>query len=155
MRGSQIGWYWVKSALPLTTWLPPANTMRDQLKLLPLIVDEVEGKVLPDASIVPPAATVPALMAEPRSVRKTLASFTAPSTFNSPAPCCSRLAPASGCAVYCRIALMSGGVRPGFACSINAAAPATAGAAIDVPLSCICVSPQVAVMPSGVTSVLA
>jgi hypothetical protein len=51
------------------------------------------------------------------------------------------LALASGCAVYCRIALMSGGVSPGLACSMSAAVPATAGAAIDVPLSIICVSP--------------
>ena len=40
MRGSQIGWYWVNSRLPLTTWLPPTKTIRDQLKVWPLIVDD-------------------------------------------------------------------------------------------------------------------
>ena len=42
-----------------------------------------------------------------------------------------------GCAEYCSMALMSGGVRPGLACSISATVPATAGAAIEVPLSII------------------
>ena len=32
------------------------------------------------------------------------------------------------------MALISGGVRPGLACSISATVPATAGAAIEVPL---------------------
>jgi len=32
---------------------------------------------------------------------------------------------------------MSGGVSPGFACSISATAPETTGAAIEVPLSTI------------------
>ena len=35
-----------------------------------------------------------------------LASWIAPSTFSRPAPCCSRFASGSGCAVYCRIALI-------------------------------------------------
>ena len=47
------------------------------------------------------------------------------------------LAPGSGWAVYCRMALISGGVRPGLACSSRAAVPATAGAATEVPLSSI------------------
>ena len=38
-----------------------------------------------------------------------------------------------GCAEYCSMALISGGVRPGLACSINATVPATTGAAIEVP----------------------
>ena len=32
---------------------------------------------------------------------------------------------------------MTGGVSPGLACSISATVPATAGAAMDVPLNCI------------------
>src|SRR2546423_15081543 len=40
IRGSQIGWYWVNSLLPLTTWLPPTKAIRDQLKVWPLIVDD-------------------------------------------------------------------------------------------------------------------
>jgi hypothetical protein len=35
------------------------------------------------------------------------------------------------------MAFTSGGVSPGLACSSTAAAPATAGAATEVPLSCI------------------
>src|SRR5262249_55287987 len=46
---------------------------------------------------------------------------------------------AKGCAVYWRIAFTSGGVRPGFACNMSAAAPATTGAATDVPLNSISV----------------
>ena len=65
------------------------------------------------------------------------ASRTAPSMFSMPAPCSSTFDPGSGCAVYCRIAFTSGGVRPGLACNSKAAAPATTGAATDVPLSCI------------------
>ena len=95
---------------------------------------------------------VPAAMAEERSVRSTLATATAPSTLSRPVPCCSRLAPGSGWAVACRMPLTSGGVRPGLACSITAAAPATAGAAIEVPLRIICVSLRFAGTASGVTS---
>ena len=54
--------------------------------------------------------------------------------------------------MYWRMALTSGGVSPGLACSSRAAAPATTGAAIEVPLSIICVSPYFWVMPSGATS---
>ena len=72
-----------------------------------------------------------------RSVRTSFANRTAPSMLTSPAPCSNMLAPASGCAVYIRIALTMFGVRPGFACSNRAAAPATIGVAIDVPLSSI------------------
>ena len=35
---------------------------------------------------------------------------------------------------------------------MSATVPATAGAAIDVPLSSICVSPYIGGMPSGATS---
>ena len=107
---------------------------------MPLIVEDGGGSSLPKASIDVPALIVPAAMAVLRSVRRTLAIATAPSTFNKPAPCCSRLAFGKGCALYCSSALISGGVSPGLACSINATVPATAGAAIDVPLMIICVS---------------
>ena len=126
--------------------------MRDQLKALPLMVDVAAGVALPGASIVPPALTVPALIAVARSVRNALTSVTAPSTLSRPAPCCSRLALGSGCAVYCRMALISGGVSPGLACSISATVPAKAGAATEVPLSIICVSVSLGVTPSGSTS---
>ena len=154
MRGSHSGWYLVNRVLPLSTWLPPANTMRDQLKATPLMVELLAGNALPLASIDVPALMLPALMTVARSVRRALASTTAPSTLSKPAPCCSRLALASGWAEYCKMALTSGGVSPGLACSINATVPATAGAAIEVPLSIIWVSLKTLVMPSGVTSVL-
>ena len=86
MRGSQIGWYWVNSAVPLTIWLPPATTMRDQLKLVPLMVEDVAGIDLPVSSIVAPALIVPALIAVARSVRSALASTIAPSMLSAPAP---------------------------------------------------------------------
>ena len=131
--------------------LPPTKARRDQLKLVPLIVDERAGSVLPAASSEAPGCRVPAAMAEAMSVRSDEASATAPLTFSMPAPCCSRLAPTMGCAVYCRIALISGGVRPGLACSISATVPATTGAEIEVPLSSISVSRKVCVRPSGAT----
>ena len=129
-------------------WLPPTTLMRDQLKAEPPIV---EVAVTLPVSIESPGWIVPAAMAEVTSLRMIRARRTAPSTFNSPAPCCSRLAPRRGCAVACRMLLMSGGVSPGLACSSSAAAPATAGAAIDVPLSSICVCFWTAGMPSGDT----
>ena len=52
MRGSQIGWYLVNSASPLSTRLPPAVTMRDQLKLWPLSVELRAGSVWPEATVV-------------------------------------------------------------------------------------------------------
>src|SRR5262245_544700 len=153
-RGSHNGWYLVNSALPLTTRLPPANTMRDQLNVPPLIDEFVDGKVAPDASIDWPVTREPFWIAAAMSVRSVLASATAPSTLSRPAPCCSRLAFGSGCAVYCSMALTSGGVSPGLACSISAAAPATAGAAIDVPLIHMCVCCSGCGTLSGCTSVL-
>ena len=114
--------------------------MRDQLKLVPLIVDDGIGKVLPAASIVAPEAMVPAAIAVFRSVRRARDNCSAPSTFRRPAPCCSRLAFGNGCAEYWRIALISGGVSPGLTCNISATVPATAGAAMEVPLIIICVS---------------
>src|ERR1051326_7599642 len=72
--------------------------------------------------------------ADVRSVRTSLASLTAPSTLTWPAPCSNMLKPASGCAVYIRIVLTMFGVRLGLTCSSKAAAPATTGADIDVPL---------------------
>ena len=132
----------MNNALPLTMRLPPTKTMRDQLNAPLLIVDAADGNDAPDASIDWPGCSVPLWIALAMSVRSDLASAIAPSTLSRPAPCCSRLALGSGCAVYCRIAFTSGGVRPGLACSINAAAPATVGAAIDVPLihMCVCCS---------------
>ena len=118
------------------------------------MVDSASGMLLPLASIEAPTLIVPAFTAVPMSVRSTLASATAPSTLSRPAPCCSRLAPGSGWAVYCRIALTSDGVSPGFACSSSAAVPATAGAAIEVPLSIIWVSVSFGVISRGSTSTL-
>ena len=96
--------------------------------------------VLPLASSVLPEAMVPFATAVLTSVRSTLASVTAPGKLTKPAPCCSKLAPAIGWAVYCRMALTIGGVRPGLVCSSTAAAPATTGAATDVPERYIWVS---------------
>src|SRR5438128_2677636 len=62
-----------------------------------------------------------------RSWRMRPASLTAPSTFNSPAPCSSVLNPGSLWAVYSSTALTRFGVRFGFLSSIRAAAPATNG----------------------------
>ena len=115
--------------------------MRDQLKLAPATVELRAGSCLPLASNTSPDMMVPSATAAEMSVRNTLASATAPWMLSRPAPCCSRLAPAIGWAVYCRIALISGGVRPGLACSSSATVPATAGAATEVPERYICVSP--------------
>ena len=68
------------------------------------------------------------------SVRSERASRTAPSIFNAPAPCSKVLAPETGRAEYCMIILIIPGVRFGLTCSKSAAAPATTGADIDVPL---------------------
>ncbi len=124
--------------------------MRDQLNVWPLIVDEGVGKL--DELIVSPAFKLLAATFVAMSVFSDLARRTAPSRFTSPAPCCTRLWSDSGWAVYWRMALTSGGVRPGFACSMTAAAPATTGAAIDVPLRSMCVSRYGCGMFSGVTS---
>src|SRR6266550_3101956 len=59
MRGSQIGWYWVNSLLPLTTWLPPTKAIRDQLKVWPLMVDDCAGIPLYGASILGSALHYP------------------------------------------------------------------------------------------------
>ena len=92
-----MGWNLVNSASPVTTRLPPANTMRDQSKLAPATVEaRLLGRVLPVASKVDPELMVPAAMALVTSVRNTLASATAPWMLSWPAPCCSRLAPAMG-----------------------------------------------------------
>ena len=39
----QIGWYVVKSASPLTTWLPPAKTIRPHAAFSPSIADASAG----------------------------------------------------------------------------------------------------------------
>ena len=77
---------------------------------------------------------VPAAARLAMSVRMALAMRTAPSMLSMPAPCSTREAPASGWALYCRMALTSGGVSPGLACSIRATAPLTTGADTEVPL---------------------
>ena len=132
----------MNSASPVTTRLPPTNTIRDQLKLAPATVElRLLGRDLPEASKFAPLLMVPAATALLTSVRSNLAKVTAPWMLSWPAPCCNRLAPAIGCAVYCKRALIMGGVRPGLACSSSAAVPATTGAATDVPDRYICVSP--------------
>src|SRR5918911_5028362 len=80
----------------------------------------------------------PSGVLDDRSVRTSLANLTAPSRLISPAPCSKLLKPASGCAVYMRIALIRLGVNFGLACKSKAAAPATTGVAIEVPLKYIC-----------------
>ena len=126
--------------------------MRLQLKVWPLSVVDVIGIDLPLASRLAPAASVPASTALLTSVRSACASLTAPAMFNSPAPCCNRLAPATGWALYCRMALMSGGVRPGLACNISATAPDTTGAATEVPDSIITDSPPLVLLPTPCAS---
>src|SRR6266404_3532364 len=91
MRGSQIGWYWVNSLLPLTTWLPPTKAIRDQLKVWPLMVDHCAGIDLYGASILLPALRPLASIWLAISVLSTLANTIAPSMLSVPAPCCSRL----------------------------------------------------------------
>ena len=90
-RGSQIAWYLVNSAVPLTMVLPPTKTMRDQLKLEPFTVDVGAGRDL--ALMVWPLLYPSTAILVARSVFSALASRTAPSTFSMPAPCCNRLAP--------------------------------------------------------------
>src|SRR5215213_8885218 len=63
-----------------------------------------------------------------------LASRTAPSTFTSPAPCSIWLEPASCCEVYIKIIFTMFGVKLGLTWRSRAAAPATTGVAIEVPL---------------------
>src|SRR5262252_8485452 len=103
----------------------------DQLKVCPAIVVCGVGAVVVVNNGEPVGVT------DERSVRTSLATRTAPSTFNSPAPCSSMLKPANGCAVYIKSALTMLGVSFEFACKSKAAAPATIGVAIDVPLKYI------------------
>src|SRR6266403_4189529 len=70
----------------------------------------------------------------PKSFRTNRASRIAPSILSSPAPCSNVLKPRSGWAVYIKKALTIFGVRVGLACNSKAAAPATIGVAMDVPL---------------------
>ena len=86
------------------------------------------------------------------SVRSAPARRSAPSTLSEPAPCSSSPAWGSGCAVYCRMALTIGGVRPGLASSRAAAAPATTGAATDVPDSDISSWPAACSAPGTAAS---
>jgi hypothetical protein len=78
---------------------------------------------------------VPTGVAAVRSERTSLASVTAPATFNCPAPCSKVLKPLSCCAVYIISALIMFGVSFGLICMSSAAEPATTGVAIEVPLS--------------------
>src|SRR5215211_278682 len=71
-------------------------------------------------------------------VRTSFARRTAPSTFSSPAPCSNVLELGSCCAVYINSDFTMFGVSVGLASNIKAAVPATRGAAIEVPLSVIC-----------------
>ena len=114
--------------------------MRDQLKVSPATVDVGVGSAV--ALMGWPALMVPAATRLAMSVRIARAMRTAPSMLSMPAPCSTRLAPARGWALYCRMALISGGVSPGLACSISATAPLTTGADTEVPLRNISVWPN-------------
>ena len=137
--GSYSGCQRVNSASPPSRWVPPAVIRRLQGTVWPSSVELARGSTWPAASRLSPAFNRPAARALPRSVRRAWAKRTAPSTFSWPVPCSMRLALGKGCAVYCRMALTRGGVRPGLACSSRATAPAVTGAATEVPLSCISV----------------
>src|ERR1700731_1777786 len=84
MRGSQIGWYWVNNLLPLTTWLPPTKAIRDQLKLVPLIVDDLAGIDLSYASILSPLLRSFDSIRVAISILSTLANAIAPSMLSIP-----------------------------------------------------------------------
>jgi len=90
------------------------------------------GIVAPERRRLSPVRIVREAIAVETSVRSTAANRTAPSMSRGRLPAVMTVANAVCPAVYCRIALTSGGVRPGL-CSSSAAAPATVGAAIDVP----------------------
>ena len=107
---------------------------------------------LPLASRLAPASNLPASTAPITSVRRACARLTAPAMFSNPAPCCSRLAPATGWALYCKMALISGGVSPGLACSSNATAPATTGADTEVPDNTMTDSPPLLLLPATCVS---
>src|SRR5689334_5331927 len=69
-----------------------------------------------------------------KSARTIFARPTAPATLSWPAPCSKVLKPASGWAVYISSTFTMFGVRLEFVSNSSAAAPATIGADIDVPL---------------------
>src|ERR1044071_408986 len=94
----------------------------------PAMVVEAIGSVL----VVNSGA--PTVVVAVKSVRPSLARRTAPSILSWPAPCSNMLELGNCCAVYIRIILTMFGVSFGLACNIKAAAPATTGVAIDVPL---------------------
>ena len=149
--GSHRGWKWVNRRSPLTMFAPPTKAMRLQGRVC-ICPEACPGKVVVGGGRAPiaigsPIAIWPASMRLDRSVRNARARATAPAMLSSPVPCCSRLAPGSGVAVYCRIALIRGGVRPGLACSSSAAAPETAGADTEVPLSCMSAVSAVPAVP--------
>src|SRR5215831_9655534 len=113
--------------VPLAQWRPRMIPW-DQLKEYPQIVEVGVGGVEVFSNAPPTGFN------ETKSVRIARANRTAPSIFTSPAPCSSMLKLASGWAVYIRMAFTMLGVRFGFAWSIKAAAPATTGVDIEVPL---------------------
>src|SRR5882672_7450295 len=98
---------------------------RDQLKVWPATVVCEAGTAL----VVRKGA--PVAVEFERSVRTNLATRTAPSTFNAPAPCSNMLKPLTGWAVYINRALIMFGVNWGFVCIRSAADPATTGVAIE------------------------
>src|SRR3989442_9889299 len=100
----------------------------DQVNVDPAIVVEGTG----GTNVVNNGAPMGLLL--PKSLRTKRATRTAPSTLSSPAPCSNVLKPLSGWAVYINIAFTMFGVSVGLACKSNAAAPATTGEAIEVPL---------------------
>src|ERR671932_2203781 len=97
------------SSVPAAYALPRMMPL-DQGKLYPLRVEEGTG------SCADVNSGAPRGVADVRSVRTSLASLTAPSTLTWPAPCSNMLKPASGWAVYIRIALTMFGVRLGLTC---------------------------------------
>src|SRR4030095_6951320 len=84
-----------------------------------------------------------------RLVRTSLLRRTAPSTFNSPAPCSNMLKFGSCWAEYIINVLTRLGEREGLASNIKAAAPAAKGAAIEVPLNVICFRVEILLTPAS------
>src|SRR5436190_11422162 len=80
-----------------------------QGKELPPIDEEAVGIVQPEETVEEPFSSV----WKSTSVLSDLASRTAPSIFNWPAPCSKVLAPAIGCALYCSSMRIIPGVRFG------------------------------------------
>src|SRR6185312_8725714 len=129
-----MAWNCVSSDGPDSTCEPPITTNCDQFTVWPPMFDTGAGSCMPGASRLSPTVMVPLATWEAIVGESDCATATAPGMSTRPAPCCTRLAVPTACAVYWRIALTSGGVRPGFACSMSATVPETTGVANDVPL---------------------